>query len=106
MVPGRMTLLITLFLVLINIFMSVTSHSPNTKSLTSISAWIISCIMFVFGALLEYGCILFYKYVPSDCLPQDDAAKKAMNRLDLSCLIVSFLSFILFNLVFWNVQSM
>jgi hypothetical protein len=36
MVPGRMTLLVTLFLVLINIFNNITSNSPNTETMTSI----------------------------------------------------------------------
>ena len=58
MIPGRMVLLITLLLMLTNIFTSVTSQSPTTKSLTSISTWILTCILFVYGALMEYGCIL------------------------------------------------
>ena len=60
-VPGRMTLLVTLFLVLINIFNNITSNSPNVEGLTSISAWVITCILFVFGALAGYAGILFKK---------------------------------------------
>ena len=37
-VPGRMTLLVTIFLVLINIFNNVTSNSPNVEGLTEISS--------------------------------------------------------------------
>ena len=37
-VPGRMTLLVTIFLVLINIFNNVTSNSPNVEGLTAISS--------------------------------------------------------------------
>ena len=62
MVPGRMTLLVTLFLVLINIFNTITISSPNVEGLSSITAWIISCILFVFGALCGYAAILFKKY--------------------------------------------
>ena len=39
-VPGRMTLLVTIFLVLINIFNNVTSNSPNVEGLTAISSTI------------------------------------------------------------------
>ena len=60
-VPGRMTLLVTLFLVLINIFTNITSNSPNVEGLTSISAWVITCILFVFGALLGYAGLLVKK---------------------------------------------
>ncbi len=56
-----MTLLVTLFLVLINIFTNITTNSPNVEGLTSISAWVITCILFVFGALLGFTGMLFKK---------------------------------------------
>ena len=71
-----MTLLVTIFLVLINIFNNVTSNSPNVEGLTAISsnvrvistyndnvlsAWIITCILFVFGALAGYAGLLLRK---------------------------------------------
>ena len=62
-VPGRMTLLVTLFLVLINIFTNITSNSPNVEGLTSISAWVITCILFVFGALIGYAGLLIRKKI-------------------------------------------
>ena len=40
-VPGRMALLVTLFLVLINIFNNVTNVSPNTEGMTAISSWML-----------------------------------------------------------------
>ena len=60
-VPGRMAMLITLFLVLINIFNIVTSNSPNVEGMTAIAAWMLACILFVFGALLAYAFILWRK---------------------------------------------
>ena len=56
-----MTLLVTLFLVLINIFNNITSNSPNVEGLTAISAWVITCILFVFGTPSGYAGILFKK---------------------------------------------
>jgi hypothetical protein len=56
-----MTMLVTLFLVLINIFTNITSSSPNVEGLSSISAWVIACILFVFGALVGYAGILIKK---------------------------------------------
>ena len=61
MIPGRMTLLVTLFLVLINIFNAITNNSPNVEGLSSISAWLVVCILFVFGALLAYTTVLLRK---------------------------------------------
>jgi len=57
-IPGRMALLVTLFLVLVNIFNTVTTNTPKAEGLTAIEAWMLSCILFVFGALVEYALIL------------------------------------------------
>ena len=62
-VPGRMALLVTLFLVLINIFNTITNVSPNVEGMTAISAWMIACMFFVFGALLAYATILYFLLV-------------------------------------------
>ena len=58
-VPGRMTLLVTMFLVLINIFNTVSSNSPNVEGFSALSTWILSCILFVFAAMVAYAGILF-----------------------------------------------
>jgi len=60
-VPGRMGLLVTLFLVLTNMFNSINASSPIVEGMTSIGIWLLSCIMFVFGAVSEYAVILFLK---------------------------------------------
>ena len=54
-----MALLVTLFLVLVNIFNTVTTNTPKAEGLTAIEAWMLSCILFVFATLLEYACLLF-----------------------------------------------
>ena len=55
----RMTLLITVFLVLVNIFNSITTNIPKAEGLTAIEAWVIVCVLFVFGALVGNILILF-----------------------------------------------
>lgn len=57
-VPGRMALLVTLFLVLVNIFNSVTGYAPKAEGLTAVETWVVSCIIHVFGVLAEYALIL------------------------------------------------
>ena len=74
-ISGRMALLVTLFLVLVNIFNSVTANSPKAEGknkhktqpafsqlcaigLTAVETWVVSCILHVFGVLAEYALIL------------------------------------------------
>ena len=66
-VPGRMALLVTLFLVLTNIFNTITNVSPNVEGMTAISSWMIACMFFVFLALLEYAAILYFLLVRIFC---------------------------------------
>ena len=66
-----MTLLITVFLVLVNIFNTITTNIPKAEGLTAIEAWVIVCVLFVFGALvgrLVYSllCLLWTKFIPMD----------------------------------------
>ena len=44
--------MITLFLVLVNIFNNVTTNSPKAETLTAIEIWMLACILFVFGEML------------------------------------------------------
>ena len=69
-----MTMLVTLFLVLINIHNTIQTNSPKVgnvyicfgssdfllqaEGFTAIKSWVIACIVFVFGAMLEYSVIL------------------------------------------------
>ena len=53
-----MSLLVTLFLVLVNIFNSVTANAPKAEGLTAVETWVVSCIIHVFGVLAEYALIL------------------------------------------------
>jgi len=57
-VPGRMAMLVTLFLVLINIFNSVREGAPISSRLNAVDLYLVVCIFFVFAALLEYAAIL------------------------------------------------
>jgi len=57
-VPGRMALLVTLFLVLINIFNSVREQAPISARLNAVDLYLVVCVFFVFSALMEYAAIL------------------------------------------------
>ena len=53
-----MALLVTLFLVLVNIFNSVTANAPKAEGLTAVETWVVMCILHVFCVLAEYAIIL------------------------------------------------
>ena len=53
-IQGRMALLVTLFLVLVNIFNAITTNSPKADGLNALQAWVIACIFFVFGEALSH----------------------------------------------------
>ena len=60
-VPGRMGLLVTVFLMLINIFMTVKSNAPKSSGfLNAIDIFLLVCVGYVFLAFLEYAIILFW----------------------------------------------
>ena len=69
-IPGRMTMLVTLFLVLINIHNTIQTNSPKAEGFTAIKTWVIACIIFVFGAMAEYSAILLLlKLEKMECGP-------------------------------------
>jgi len=68
-IPVRMILLLVLFLVLVNIHINVTTYTPKAEGPTAIAVWMQACILFVFGALIEYVAILIKNqlYVTGKC---------------------------------------
>ena len=93
---GRMALLVTLFLVLVNIFNTVTTNTPKAEGLTAIEAWMLSCILFVFATLVEYACLLFSRdnYVnldenadDHDWIPETDPCRYGCTNLYYNALI-------------------
>lgn len=58
-VPGRLGLLLTLLLMMINLNNSVSSTIPKSSKVTPITIWIVGSIAFVSFALLEYAIILY-----------------------------------------------
>ncbi|PSN39660.1 hypothetical protein C0J52_18473 [Blattella germanica] len=57
-VPGRMVLLVTNLLSLVTLFESSRLSAPPAVGIKFVDIWLISCIGFVFLALLEYAIIL------------------------------------------------
>ena len=52
-VSGRMTLLVLIFLVMVNIFKNGTTNLPKAEVLTALEVWMLFCTIFVFAAIAE-----------------------------------------------------
>lgn len=92
-----MALLVTLFLVLVNIFNSVTANAPKSEGLTAVETWVVTCILHVFCVLLEYAFILkiiqIEKRKTVARLKKLDRANNAMSGSNLSLNNKSLISF-------------
>ena len=59
-IPGRVAMLLTLFLCMINTLNSVAKESPKAGGVaSSLVIWIAACLVFILVAIFEYICILF-----------------------------------------------
>ena len=96
-----MALLTTLYLTEVTITMSVISKSPKSDGPNHIMQWMITCQLFVFFALLEFGIVLFCRFVfKYKSLPKEYGEKQLM-KMDFACLLVSIISFALFVAIFF-----
>ena len=94
-IPGRMTFLVTLFLVLINIYNYVQNQSPVSDTINLLSFWMIVCILFVFGALGVYATILLIRY-------KTEVDEKILNAIDIISLLCFPILFSIFNVIYWS----
>ena len=105
-IAGRMGLLITLVLVLINLFVNCTRESPNADSFTLVSTWMVFCIFFICLAICEYGCILmvnhYHKYFTNDQRKQRNDISNAIGYTDTIFLFISIFLFVSFNMIYWS----
>ena len=100
-VPGRMALLVTLFLVLTNIYTNVENQSPVSNSTNLLSIWVMVCLVFVFGALMAYAAILFMRYKSYSEL-QAPNKTSWLKVIDMTFLAIFPALFGVFNLFYWS----
>jgi len=100
-IQGRMALLVTLFLVLVNIFNTTTTNSPKADGLNAMQSWVICCIFFVFGALFEYAIILLQMKIKTFRKLAASMVKDETCAMDVAVLIAFPCVFLIFNFVYW-----
>ena len=122
-IPGRMGLLVTVFLVMINIFISVKNSSPASNGLNAVDIFLIVSIAEVFVALLEYAVVL--KTIWRDMEQVNDTEKDKVkcetkgaekinrwietnhnvastNKLDILSLYLFPISFVIFMVIYFS----
>ena len=85
-VPGRMGMIVTLYLISANVYNSV--EAPAGRGFSYIELWMIGSQFPILLALFEYGFVLFLKKINNQIT--DDRIK----MLDFATLIISILSFV------------
>ena len=114
-VPGRMSLLVILLLVLVNVFNSVRANAPSSglSKLNAIDAYLMTCIFMVFSAIVEYALILSIIALELDKIEYNINQErpnlrdkicmilKNPRRLDKLSIIIFSMSFALYNFNYW-----
>jgi len=118
-IPGRMSLLVILFLVIINVFNNVRSNAPSSGStkLNAIDRFIMTCIFMIFSAIIEYAVVLSIFTLKLDERDYNINVERP-NMRDRICMIlnnprkldlISFItfsgSFVLYNFNYWVIEE-
>ena len=110
-IPGRLGLLLTLFLCAINTLIATQRSAPKSGgTMTAIIQWILACIGFIIMAILEYAWILSHQR----CLKSVNNSQKRnpgndlearfeemSRRLDKMMLLIFPPLFFTFAIAFW-----
>ena len=102
-VPGRMGMLIMLYLIQINTYNSV--KAPPKRGFSTIEIWFVGIQAPILLAVLEYGCLLAMKKF----WPKQDFGVKGINLtkeelfryVDLCTFCVSIMYLLTFNVLYW-----
>ena len=120
-VPGRMGLLVTLFLISSNIYSSL--QAPQTRGFSYLDVWMVGVNGLILFAIFEYGIILAWKKYSNDTtsVSNNDIKTKLMTQrtknswfiinemtkeekikiIDMISFVMSIVFFILFYMCYW-----
>lgn len=123
-IPARITLIITTFLVLVNIATSAFSKFPISAKINPIQMWILTCLAFVFSTIIQFALILAYQrkvirhtFVTRWKIKKQGICMRPMRddmvgiselkmmillmKIDGMCLSASLVLFFVFNVYYW-----
>ena len=111
-------------MVLVNLFGTVIETQPPTQYPTYLDIWMLACILFVYAALDTYAYLLLqlklkrqYPQIKKVKPLADESSEENISEilaqnlgtswdLDMWCLILFPLAFLVFNLVYWLAVSL
>ena len=113
-VPGRMGMIVTLYLISANVYNSV--DAPKVRGFSYIEIWMLGSQFPILLALFEYGFVLYFKKIAkkvdeqkNDEMSLGDEFVNAkpdldeqIKKLDFATMIFSFVFFVLFAILYWT----
>lgn len=93
-VPGRMGLLITLCLIMINSYHSV--DAPTNRGFSNVEIWFVGTLIPILFSLLEFGIVLAVQKFASAY-----SKKSMLRRIDFFSFIMTSVYIACFNIFFW-----
>ena len=95
-------MIVTLYLISANVYNSV--DAPKTRGFSYIEIWMFGSQFPILLALLEYGFVLYIKkVVKTSDWNEIKKFDEKIKTLDLSTMIFSFCSFMIFASIYWIV---
>ena len=109
-IPGRMGMIVTLYLISSNVYNSV--EGPSSRGFSNIELWMVGSQFPILLALFEYGFILYLKKTArkvedhNQKMDIDDSKPDISDRiktLDFVTMTISFLFIVFFSSTYWIV---
>ena len=93
-VPGRLGLLVTVYLIASNVYSQV--DAPKRRGFSRIDIWMVGVQFQILVAIVEYGFLLAVQKFST-------LGNACFKSLDKWTFVASLLFFVLFNIAYWNV---
>ena len=95
-----MGILVTLYLMSINIYLRL--KAPSTRGFSYIEIWTVGTQSTIVFAIFEYGIILAWKkYSNTAKVDSNFIIDQKIKTIDLFSLIISIVFFVIFNVFYW-----
>ena len=82
--PGRMGLLVTIVLCIINVMTTMMQQSPESNGLNAMNCWFLICLILVALASFEYAILLFFIRFPDTQIHMDSSRTTNIHPKNIS----------------------